>query len=323
MPVIHSNSLRSPFWLPNGHFQSIYPSLFRKITLPYTRERITTPDDDFLDLDWLRAERADSNRKLVILSHGLEGSSTRQYVTGMARFLSENDYDVLAWNYRSCSQELNKQVRFYHSGETTDLQLVINHSLAKGYDEICLMGFSLGGNLTLKYVGEQGKNINLAIKKAVVFSVPMDLAACSTNIGEPQNKIYLWKFLRTLKTKVKAKSEMYPDKIKFEDYERVRDFWDFDHIYTGPVHGFEGAADYYSRNSANRFVANIAIPTLIVNAKNDPLVPYQSLAVSVIEKMPNVTLELTAQGGHCGFRPSQVPTNGAYWSEQRALAFLQ
>jgi uncharacterized protein len=178
MPVIHSTTLRSPFWLPDGHFQSIYPSLFRKIALPYVRERITTPDDDFLDLDWLCADGL--NHRLVILSHGLEGSSTRQYVTGMARLMSENNYDVLAWNYRSCSEELNRQARFYHSGETTDLQLVINHAIAKGYTDICLMGFSLGGNLTLKYVGEQGAGINPVIKKAVVFSVPMDLAACST-----------------------------------------------------------------------------------------------------------------------------------------------
>jgi uncharacterized protein len=321
MPVIHSTTLRSPFWLPDGHFQSIYPSLFRKIALPYVRERITTPDDDFLDLDWLCADGL--NHRLVILSHGLEGSSTRQYVTGMARLMSENNYDVLAWNYRSCSEELNRQARFYHSGETTDLQLVINHAIAKGYTDICLMGFSLGGNLTLKYVGEQGAGINPVIKKAVVFSVPMDLAACSTNIGQPQNRVYLWKFLRTLKTKVKAKSEVFPDKIKFEDYKRVRNFWDFDHIYTGPVHGFEGATDYYDRNSAKHFVHDITIPTLIVNAKNDPLVPYQSLPIAVIEKMPNVTLELTEQGGHCGFRPNQVQTNGAYWSEERALAFLR
>ncbi len=320
MPVIYSTALQSPFWLPNGHFQSIYPSLFRKTPVSYVRERITTPDNDFLDLDWLTA--TDSNHKLVILSHGLEGNSTRQYVTGMANSLSQSGYDVLAWNYRSCSQEINRQVRFYHSGETTDLQLVINHALAKGYTDICLMGFSLGGNVTLKYLGEQAENINPAIKKAVVFSVPMDLGACSTNIGEPRNRLYLWKFLRTLKTKIKVKSALFPDKIKFESYVKVKNFWDFDHIYTGPIHGFDGATDYYNRNSSKYFVDAITIPTLIVNAQNDPLVPYQSLPIAVIETMPNVTLELTEEGGHCGFRPSQVNKNGAYWSEQRALAFL-
>jgi uncharacterized protein len=319
MPVIHTNTLQSPFWLPNGHFQSIFPSLFRKIPIAYTRERITTPDDDFLDLDFLGT----GQRPLVILSHGLEGNSTRQYILGMVRLLSENGYDALAWNYRSCGGELNKQMRFYHSGETSDLQLVINHSLAKGYTDIVLMGFSLGGNVTLKYLGEQGKNTNPAIKKAVVFSVPMDLAACSSNIGKAENKIYLWKFLQSLKPKVKAKSVHFPDNIDFANYAQVKNFWDFDHIYTGPVHGFDGAMDYYNRNSSKAFVHTIAIPTLIVNAKNDPLVPYQSLPIAIISKLSNVTLELTEEGGHCGFRPKKMTKNRAYWSEQRALQFLK
>lgn len=327
MPLIRTNTHQPPSWLPNGHYQSIYPALFRKIKPHYQRERVTTPDHDFLDIDWSFAQATD-NRKhphnpLVILSHGLEGSSTRQYITGMVQLLTQNGYDCLAWNYRSCSGELNRQIRFYHSGETTDLEFIVQYALSKGYSEISLMGFSLGGNVTLKYVGERGKNIHPAIKKAVVFSVPMDLLACSRNIEKPENKIYLWRFLQTLKPKIEAKAAQYPEHFDPTQWKQVKTFWDFDHIYTGPLHGFEGADDYYQRCSSKYFVAHIAIPTLIVNAENDPLVPYQSLPMEIIADLPNVWLELTQQGGHCGFRPHKLTPKSAYWSELRALSFLQ
>lgn len=328
MPVLSTNTHRPPSWLPNGHYQSIYPALFRNIKPSYQRERLTTPDDDFLDLDWSYAktketkDRAGTHPPLVIISHGLEGDSNRQYVTGMVKLLTANGYDCLAWNYRSCSGEMNRQLRFYHSGETTDLEFVIQHALAKGYTEISLMGFSLGGNVTLKYVGEHGKNIHPAIKKAIAFSVPMDLLACSRNIEKPENKIYLWRFLKSLKPKVAAKALQYPDHFDPKKWKQVKTFWDFDHVYTGPLHGFEGADDYYEKSSSKNYIQHAAIPTLIVNAVNDPLVPYQSLPADVIADMPNVWLELTESGGHCGFRPDRFSQKGAYWSEMRALSFL-
>ncbi|AXE21634.1 alpha/beta hydrolase [Runella rosea] len=334
MPVISTNTHRPPSWLPNGHYQSIYPALFRTVNPSYQRERLTTPDDDFLDIDWSFAKKNKTADKketaklpttlppLVILSHGLEGSSTRQYITGMVKFLTTNGFDCLAWNYRSCSGEINRQLRFYHSGETTDLEFVIQHALAKGYTEINLMGFSLGGNVTLKYVGENGANIHPAIKKAVAFSVPMDLLACSRNIEKPENKIYLWRFLKSLKPKVTAKAQQYPEHFDLNKWKYVKTFWDFDHVYTGPLHGFEGADDYYQKSSSKGFIHAAAIPTLIVNAVNDPLVPYQSLPADVIANMPNVWLELTQSGGHCGFRPDTFSHKDAYWSEVRALTFL-
>jgi len=331
MPILRTNTHEPPTWLPNGHFQSIYPALFRQPKPFYQRERITTPDDDFLDLDWSfsvnypsQTELADAfKRPLVILSHGLEGNSTRQYITGMVQLLNKHGYDCLAWNFRSCSGELNRQVRFYHSGETNDLAFVIQHSLAKGYTHISLMGFSLGGNVTLKYAGEQADTIHPAIKNVVVFSVPMDLLACSRNIEKAENKLYLWRFLQTLKPKIEDKALHFPDHFDVNRWREVKTFWDFDHIYTGPLHGFEGADDYYQRSSSKYFVEKIAIPTLIVNAENDPLVPYQSLPSEVIADLPNVWLELTGEGGHCGFRPNRFTYKDAYWSELRALSFLQ
>lgn len=321
MPVVYTSSLQSPFWLPNGHFQSIFPALFRKVEANYTRERVTTLDQDFLDLDWAINSKKQSS-KLVILSHGLEGDSGRQYITGMVRLLMENGFDSLAWNYRGCSEEMNLQPRFYHSGETNDLDFVVNKAISKNYQEIYLMGYSLGGNVTLKYLGEKGKSINSIIKKAVVFSVPMDLAACSKNIEKVENLPYNLRFLKSLRRKIEAKSHKYPDVIKTEPFKKIKNVWDFDDHYTSKIHGFESAQDYYTRSSSKYFVKNIAIPTLIVNAKNDPLVPYQSLPIAEIEQLPNVTLELTEEGGHCGFRQTSLPTNEAYWSEIRALEFL-
>lgn len=321
MPVVYTSSLQSPFWLPNGHFQSIFPALFRKVEANYVRERVTTPDQDFLDLDWAINSKKQSS-KLVILSHGLEGDSGRQYITGMVRLLMENGFDSLAWNYRGCSEEMNLQPRFYHSGETNDLDFVVNKAISKNYQEIYLMGYSLGGNVTLKYLGEKGKNISSIIKKAVVFSVPMDLAACSKNIEKVENLPYNLRFLKSLRRKIEAKSQNYPEVIKTEHLKKIKNVWDFDDLYTSKIHGFESAQDYYTRSSSKFFVTNIAIPTLIVNAKNDPLVPYQSLPIAEIEQLPNVTLELTEEGGHCGFRQTSLPTNEAYWSEIRALEFL-
>jgi uncharacterized protein len=321
MPLLHTRDHQAPFWLPNGHFQSIFPALFRKIrNVTYTRERILTEDDDFLNLDWARS--AGHSKGLVILSHGLEGDSQRQYILGMVRALTRNGYDCLAWNYRSCGGEMNHQVRFYHSGATDDLDQVVQHARQKGYSTLHLMGFSLGGNLTLKYLGERGSSLDPEIQRAVVFSVPMDLLACSRAIEKLENRIYQKRFLSSLRPKVHAKARVFPEHINAEAYANVRTFYDFDHIYTAALHGFAGADDYYARNSSKFFVEGITIPTLIVNALNDPLVPAASLPQDTIAQLPHVWLELTEAGGHCGFRPGSMQGD-LYWSEQRALQFLQ
>ena len=323
MPILKKSEFISPFWLPNGHLQSIYPALFRKVNgVTYKRERIVTSDQDFLDLDWSYTEQQPvRTKRLVILSHGLEGNSTRQYILGMVRLLNRHGYDCLAWNFRSCSEEMNHTLRFYHSGATEDLEAVISHAPVKDYDKIYLIGFSLGGNLTLKYLGEKGADVNPVIKKAVVFSVPMDLKACSLAIIQSENRVYMHRFLKTLRPKVDAKSRLFPDKISLKDYSQVRTLYDFDHIYTAPLHGFMSADHYYEVCSSMHFVQHITIPTLIVNAVNDPIVPYYSLPLDVISSLSNVWLEPSNQGGHCGFRPSKL-INGVYWSENRALDFI-
>jgi uncharacterized protein len=326
MPIINSTDHRAPFWLPNGHFQSIYPALFRKVSCGgYERERIFTDDGDFIDLDWAFSggKKKRTSASLVILSHGLEGSSSSQYIKGMVKVLVARGFDCLSWNFRSCSGELNKTSRFYHSGATDDMHRVVLHCVAYGYSHIQMMGFSLGGNLTLKYLGEQGGEIRPEVTRGVVFSVPMDLKASSVEINRFQNQLYMRRFLKTLMRKVREKSVYFPEAINMKYYGMVHNLYDFDHIYTATIHGFNGADDYYHRCSSMHFVERIAVPTLIINAVNDPMVPHQSLPSQKIDKLEKVWIEITQQGGHCGYRPAHIESDGLYWSEGRALAFLE
>jgi predicted alpha/beta-fold hydrolase len=305
-----------PTLLFTNHFETIYPSLFRKVLgINYRRERISTPDSDFLDLDWLKQD----SKKLVIISHGLEGNSDRSYMRGMAKVFYSHGYDALAWNYRGCSGEMNRQVRFYHSGATDDLDCVVQHAIRCGYDEINLIGFSLGGNLTLKYLGEQGANLNPLVRKGATFSVPLNLRSSCEKISESSNWIYSQRFLKSLKKKVLEKSEIMSE-IDHKPLNKIKTLLEFDNVYTAPLHGFRDAFDYYEQCSASRFLSNIQRPTLVVNAMNDPFLSEDCYP----DKESNVTFisfEYPARGGHVGF--AQFNKNNLYWSELRALQFIQ
>ncbi|GAB4042771.1 YheT family hydrolase [Spirosoma litoris] len=341
MPLIAPSSYVPPTRLWNGHLQTIIPSLFRKVAVSYVRERIETPDDDFLDLDWCYGHGAGSKERgidvvanpapstehraktLVILSHGLEGSSKSPYLAGMVSHLTQLGFDCLAWHYRSCSGEMNRQERFYHVGETGDLDLIIQHALTKGYQTIYLMGFSAGGNVTLKYLGEKGKAIHQAIKKAVVFSVPLDLMGSAKRLEQWDSLVYNYRFNRTLKRKVLDKAAVMPGIFPTEAVRKVRSVREFDNTFTAPMNGFQDARDYYTRSSSLQFIPSIAIPTLIVNAKNDPFLSPECFPETVARELPNVWMEFPDQGGHCGFPAKSEGIQGTYWSEKRAGEFLQ
>lgn len=306
---------KKPFFLFNPHLETIFPSQFRKVKLPpYQRERIVTSDQDFLDLDWL----TQGSEKLVIISHGLEGDTTRPYIKGMAKAFFDNGYDVLTWNYRGCSGEMNKALGFYHSGATNDLATVVEHAVSKSYATIDLIGFSLGGNLTLKYLGENRTRPS-RLKKSVVFSVPMDLHMSCVKISEPSNWIYSQRFLRSLRKKVLEKSKVMKQ-LDASGLKKVRTLHEFDDLFTGPIHGFKDALDYYTQSSSISFVENIKVPTLIINAKNDPFLSPECYPEHLLKDHPFVTFESPEHGGHVGF--SQFSKNGLYWSEERALDFL-
>ncbi len=305
----------SPTLLFNAHLQTIYPSLFRKVNVNWSRERITTPDNDFLDIDWLKQD----SKKLVIISHGLEGNSRRAYVNGMANVFYKNGFDVLAWNYRGCSEEINRQLRFYHSGATDDLNHVVQFALSHQYAEINLIGFSLGGNLTLKYLGEQGNSISQVLKKAAAFSVPLHLHSSCIQLAKPSNWIYSQRFLKSLKKKVIAKANLYPE-LDTKNLKNVTTLLEFDDQYTAPLHGFKDAIDYYTRSSSIHFLSKIKTPTLIVNALNDPFLSRECYPLNDLKNHAHIIFETTNEGGHCGF--ASFNENGVYWSEQRALNFI-
>lgn len=305
----------APLFLFNAHLETIFPSLIRRVGLkPYRRERISTRDNDFLDIDWLEQD----SRKLLIISHGLEGSSSRPYIKGLAKAALDHGYDVLAWNFRGCSGEINQQLRFYHSGATDDLDQVVQHVIKQNkYDSIYLAGFSLGGNLTLKYLGENKRPP--VIRKGVVFSVPLHLHSSCEKIGHPSNRIYANRFLKSLKNKVRLKHTLFPE-LDISGLKNIRTLQEFDDLYTAPLHGFKNALDYYEKNSSVHFLKGITIPTLIINALNDPFLSPQCFPDQDVKDHPSVRLMVTQRGGHVGF--AQFSKGGMYWSEERAMQFL-
>ncbi|RNC92427.1 MAG: alpha/beta fold hydrolase [Allomuricauda sp.] len=316
MPLVPSN-YRPPFAFRNGHFSTIYAGIFRKVNgVVQRRERIDLPDGDFLDLDW--SESALSTKKVVVLLHGLEGDAQRHYITGSAKRLTNNNFDTCAVNFRGCSGETNRLYRSYHSGATEDLVSVINFILSnKAYEELYLMGFSLGGNLTLKYLGER-HNIPKKLKAAVAVSVPCDLKDACDELLKSKNVLYSQRFKKNLLAKLREKRQQFPDAISEAQIKGIVTLKDFDDVYTGPAHGFKDALDYYEKCSSKPFLPNIPIPSLILNAKDDSFLGARCYPYEEAQQNPNLHLEIPEFGGHVGFWGKK---NVSY-AEQRAVEFF-
>ncbi|HSA59159.1 MAG TPA: alpha/beta fold hydrolase [bacterium] len=321
MPFLESDYVPPPFF-NNGHVQTVFAKVGRIVGgVRYRRERIATPDRDFLDLDWSRAGSRPAKR-LAILSHGLEGASSRPYVLGMVRALNRRGWDALAWNLRGCSGELNKLVRSYHSGSTDDLEAVIAHVLKKyRYRGLALIGFSLGGNLTLKYLGEKGAGLDPRVQRAVAFSVPCHLKSTALRLSALPNKLYLALFLASLTSKMRAKRKVLAGRVPPGNLWTVTSFREFDDRFTAPINGFKDAEDYWKRSSCEGFLSGIRIPALVVNARDDPFLTGRSYPREKARESRNLFLEIPESGGHVGF----VAFNrlGEYWSETRAASFLE
>ena len=314
--TVSTAKYKPPFFLSNAHIQTIIPSVFRKPAPPlYTRERIETPDRDFIDLDWsyIKAYR------LAIISHGLEGNSSRAYVTGMVNALNNNGWDAVALNFRGCSGEPNRLLKSYHSGFTDDLALTIKHAKKKQmYNEIALIGFSIGGNMTLVHLGRD--KVDKIVKKAVVISVPCDLKASAESLAKFINKIYMKRFLKMFHGKIREKIAFMPDKLNDNNYSLIKNFKQFDDRYTAPIHGFKNALDYWEQCNSRQFISNIKTKTLIINAKDDPFLSKSCYPVRECEENPNVTLQTPESGGHVGF--ISFNKENIYWSETQAIEFL-
>lgn len=308
---------RPPFCQFNGHLQTIIPSLFRKIIIPYKRERLELTDGDFLDLDW----HLKGSKKLVIVTHGLEGNSHRPYVTGMLKLFGENGFDGLGWNCRSCSGEINRLPRFYHHGDAEDLRAVVEHAINKGYEEIFLSGGSMGGSLTLRLLAEFPEKLPKQVIGALVNSVPLDIYSSVQALDTPNTRFYMNRFIRKLHVKMQQKALMFPENplVQTGNYSEIKNFVDFDGRYTAPLHGYADAFDFYDRASTKPLLNEITVPTLIIQAVNDPFLGKACLEAPDL-KNPLVKLEVTPKGGHVGFMESgQFYT----YTERKALQFYK
>ncbi|MCO6480293.1 MAG: alpha/beta fold hydrolase [Phaeodactylibacter sp.] len=318
MPLISKSTYRARGLFRYGHFNTIYPALFRKVEgVHFERERIDTPDGDFLDFDWA----ARGNRKLAILLHGLEGNARRPYIRGMARYFNYRGWDALGLNFRGCSGEPNRKVRSYHIGETGDLKWAISRILDKcDYESIALLGFSLGGNVVLKYLGENGEAVPPQVNCGVAFSVPCDVMSANGEIAKWHNYLYRHRFIKSLNEKVREKALRFPEVLRLPE-RMPRDFYQFDGQFTAPIHGFRDAEDYWVTNSSLRFLPHIRRPALLVNARDDSFLSDACYPWRLAEEHPHVFLETPRWGGHVGFVSSGP--GGAYWSEQRACRFVE
>jgi len=297
-------------------------------TPPWRRERLNLPDGDFLDLDWSRSKAAGARgERVAVVSHGLEGNSRRPYMAGLVRALNHAGWDAVSWNFRGCSGEANRTLRAYHSGSSDDLATVIAHvvksSRCPAELQVALAGFSLGGNVTLKHLGELGTAPG-CVTRAVVFSVPCDLGSAARAMSRRATQPYLQHFLRTLRAKAADKVRQFPSDLptitRNARWDRMRTFEEFDDAFTAPVHGFRDAADYWDRCSSKPLIERITVPTLIVNALDDPFLSPGCFPRAEAERSRTVWLETPSGGGHVGFRGAG--DRDSYWHERRAVAFL-
>ena len=319
MPVLESNFTPSlPF--KNGHFNTIYRPLFMKEKHNYKRKRITTWDQDFIDLDFSKV----NSKKVVVLIHGLEGSSESKYILAAARELNAVGYDTVSFNLRGCSGEDNLLLATYHSGKTEDVDFVINHLLDNySYEKIMIVGYSLGGNLTLKYFGEYVDSMSDKVTCGIAVSVPIDLASSGKEMSTLKNKLYMEEFLKTLRLKVLEKSHKHPeydlDKTKLF---KAKVFKDFDELYTAPVFGFSSPEDYWEKASSKPYLPKIKKPTLLITSKDDPFLPKECYPYEEAQDSDVFHLEVTKYGGHVGFISSFLPQENR-WLENRIIQFLK
>jgi predicted alpha/beta-fold hydrolase len=303
------SSYRAPWWLPGGHLQTIFAALAPAPRVAFRRERWDTPDGDFIDLDWAESPRATGDAPLLALFHGLEGSSASPYARAIAAQALATGWRCVVPHFRGCSGELNRLPRAYHSGDSEELDWILRR-----LDAHYAAGISLGGNALLKLLGEQGDRIG--IRKAVAISAPLDLAAAGRNLDRGLSReLYTRMFLKTLKKKTFEKMQRQQISVDRARVMNARTFWQFDDAVTAPLHGFLGADDYWAKSSSAPWLARIRIPTLVINARNDPFMPA-SVLDALGELPPNVVLEFPRGGGHAGFPGSK------HWLARRVLEFL-
>ena len=298
----------APRWLPGGNLQTIWSALYAKrVHGPrpqFRRERGDTPDGDFIDVDWLQGG---SGKALLVLFHGLEGSSESHYAQAFAEFAREHGLRYAVPHFRGCSGEVNRRPRAYHSGDYQEIDWILRRFRAGHPGPIIAVGVSLGGNALLRWAGEMGEAAAAVVSAVASVSAPLDLAAGGHAIGRGFNRlVYTRMFLQTMKPKAYAKLAQHPGLFDRQAMQRARDLYEFDNIFTAPLHGFQNTDDYWARASAKPHLSRIRIPALALNARNDPFVPADSLPRPG-EVGPSVTLWQPEHGGHVGFADGRWP----------------
>jgi uncharacterized protein len=313
------NRLKTPWWLAGAHLQTIYPLLRKPAAVPLRRERLETPDGDFIDCDWLAEGSADA--PLIVLFHGLEGSSNSHYALSLMQALKLRGWRGVVPHFRGCSGEPNRLARAYHSGDSGEVGWIMArlHAHTNGAPMFAA-GVSLGGNALLKWLGEQEHAASRLLTGAVAICPPLDLTVSGRALARGFNRIYTRHFLKTLKPKALAKLERFPELFDRQRMIAARTLYDFDDIYTGPVHGFEGADDYWRRASSRRWLRGVTIPTLLLTSANDPFVPPAALP-TVTEYSVHLQHHHTTSGGHVGFITGAFPGSLA-WLGSRVLDFF-
>lgn len=318
MPLIKS-TYQPTYPFTKSHFNTVFRTFFSHIKINYKRERLELDDGDFMDLDVTSV----NSETVIIALHGLEGSSDSTYILALSKVLNKATIDVVAVNLRGCSGEHNRVLASYHSGKTEDLDAVVNHiNKNHNYKNIILVGYSLGGNITLKYLGEQGENLNTKIKCAIAVSVPCDLTGSSNALLQKSNMAYMHRFLKSLKEKAIHKNKQFPDaSLDIDGLLTAKNFKDFDNLFTAPVNGFIDAQDYWTKNSSKPFLHAIKIPTLMVSALDDTFLSDECFPFEEAEDHQHLFLETPKDGGHVGFNSTFYGKNG-HWLEKRIFQFM-
>ena len=306
---------RAPAWLPGGHLQTVYPALaLGGPRVPLRRERWAAPDGDFIDVDFVDGV---PGRPMVVLFHGLEGSSHSHYARALMAALAARGWSGAVPHFRGCSGEANLAPRFYHSGDASEIDWIVRKIHARSDAPLYAAGVSLGGNALLRWLGESQQQASI-VNAACAVSAPLDLARGGEALSAGLNLFYTRMFLRTLKPKCLQKLEQFPGLFDRAALLAARDLYAFDNVVTAPLHGYNNTEDYWDRASARHVLHDITVPTLVLNARNDPFLPGRYLPASAA---PAVTLAYTDEGGHVGFASGPLPGQ-LDWLPQTILGFF-
>ena len=307
---------KAPFWLPSGHLQTIYPALcIAKPDVTFRRERWNAPDGDFIDVDFVDGK---PGQPFVVLFHGLEGSSNSHYARSLMADVAARGWSGAVPHFRGCSGEQNRAPRFYHSGDAAEIDWVVRRLQSGTKGKFYAVGVSLGGNALLRWLGESQHRAEI-VDAACSVSAPLDLAEGGKTLSRGVNLLYTRMFLQTLKPKCAAKLQQFPGLFDGAAMLAARDLYAFDNVITAPLHGYRNTEDYWDRASAKHVLADITVPTLVLNAQNDPFLPGRYLPRSAA---PNVVLDYPLSGGHVGFVVGQLPGH-LDWLPQRLIHFLE